>query len=148
MTITGGTSWRRKTRRTTGGFFQQPPGLFEKEGKYVPNPEAENIGNLHNGHGYYLNQVGGKTKEWIKVYVMGQYGTVQDGKPVYPEYKDETHYPGKQIRGNPSWPLILGWDFGLTPACVICQITPVAGLSFWMNWWRSVWGWSSLLIWW
>ena len=105
-------------------FYQQPPALFQKNGKYVPNDKAENIKNLHKGHTYYLNQVGGKTKEWIKVYVMGQYGTVQDGKPVYPEYKDETHYPGKVIRGNPAWPLILGWDFGLTPACVICQITP------------------------
>ena len=105
-------------------FFQQPPGLIEKDGKYIENPEAENICNLAQGYDYYKNQVGGKTKEWIKVYVQGQYGTVQDGKPVYPEYKDELHYPGKQIRGNPSWPLILGWDFGLTPACVICQITP------------------------
>ncbi|WP_422444213.1 hypothetical protein [Endozoicomonas sp. ALB091] len=105
-------------------FFQQPPGLIEKDGKYIDNPEAENINNLANGHGYYRNQVGGKTKEWIKVYIQGQYGTVQDGKPVYPEYKDELHYPGKPIRGNAAYPLILGWDFGLTPACVICQVTP------------------------
>ena len=105
-------------------FFQQPPALIHKGGKYLPNPIAENISNLDLGYQYYLQQIGGKTKEWIKVYVYGQYGTVEDGKPVYPEYNDDLHCPANGVSAHPSMPLLLGWDFGLTPACVVCQVTP------------------------
>lgn len=103
-------------------FFRQPGGLKEENGEYVPNPDAENIQNLPGGHQYYLRQVSGKKKEWIKVFLLGTYGSVVDGKPVWPEYNDDIHCkPLKPIEGLP---LILGFDYGLTPACVISQLTP------------------------
>lgn len=102
-------------------FLKQPGGLIEKDGEYLPNPLAENISNLPGGHLYYQRQLAGKNKEWIKVFLLGNYGTVADGKPVYPEYNDDLHC-GKceAVRGLP---LILGFDYGLTPACVIGQVT-------------------------
>jgi len=103
-------------------FFRQPGGLIEKDGEYLPNPKAENIANLPGGHDYYLRQVPGKTKEWIKVFLLGSYGTIADGRPVYPEYNDESHC--RKAAPYPGLPLLLGFDYGLTPACAICQISP------------------------
>jgi hypothetical protein len=103
-------------------FFKQPGGLLEAGDGYEPNPTAENTTNLPGGHEYYLRQVPGKNKEWIKVFLLGNYGTIADGRPVYPEWNDEIHCrPTKALEGLP---LLLGFDYGLTPACAICQISP------------------------
>ena len=108
-------------------FFSQPPG---------DSPEAENLDWLlqspeslalpighpqrrARGSMYYERLKAGKTTEWIKVYVKGQYGTVHDGKPVYPEWNDSLHVaPLKPI---PKARLTIGLDFGLTPAAVFTQ---------------------------
>lgn len=103
-------------------IFKQPGGLLQRGGLYVPNPDAENIQNLPGGHEYYLRQIQGKNKEWIKVYALAQYGTISAGKPVYPEYSDELHC--REVKPYEGLPLLLGFDYGLTPACVVCQITP------------------------
>lgn len=108
-------------------FFQQPPALIKMgRGDYIPNPDAENVENHNLGFKYWINQVPGASEEWIKVYLMGQYGFVMDGKLVYPEYKDDVHAGEPTvIRGLP---LLIGFDFGLTPACVIGQLTPRGSL--------------------
>ena len=103
-------------------FFKQPGGLKEVNGEFVVNPEAENVENLPNGHEYYLRQLGGKSKDWIRVFLCGSYGAIISGKPVYPEYNDDIHC--KAVKPYPKVPLILGFDFGLTPACSICQLSP------------------------
>jgi hypothetical protein len=114
-------------RPNTYEFFDQPGGLTKiidrDEVRYEPNPEAENVFNLPQGYGYYLNMVAGKTDDWINVFVLGQYGTTADGKPVYPEYSDKTHVAPQDLTYNPGLPIYLGWDFGLTPACIIGQIS-------------------------
>jgi hypothetical protein len=102
--------------------FHQPGGLKEVAGQYLPNPEAENVANLPGGYEYYLRQLAGKSKEWIKVYLEGQYGIVVDGKAIYPEYNDDLHC--REIEPIKPRPLLLGFDYGLTPACVIGQIEP------------------------
>lgn len=89
-------------------FFAQPSGLL---------PEAENLPNLPPG--YYDRQVAGKSDDWVRVYVRGEYGFVQDGKPVVPEYRDGVHCQPFELDRN--LPLIVGADFGLTPAAVIGQ---------------------------
>jgi len=108
--------------------FSQPPALIKYGEDYMPNPDAENIKNLQLGYDYYLNMLGGKTYDWIKVYIMGQYGTVQDGKPVYPEYVDSLHCAEEELEPIRGLPLRLGWDFGLTPAVAIFQQTPGGGI--------------------
>jgi hypothetical protein len=102
--------------------FKQPGGLIERGGIYLPNPDAENVANLPGGHEYYQRMVHGKNKEWIKVFVLAQYGTVSTGKPVYSEYNDDLHC--REIKPYPGLPLLLGFDYGLTPACVVGQVTP------------------------
>jgi hypothetical protein len=108
-------------------FYSQPPG---------DSPEAENLDWLLQtpdtmkfpiGHPerrkaglqYYERLKAGKTEEWIKVYVKGQYGTVHDGKPVFPEYNDALH--SKEITPLQGVQLRIGLDFGLTPAAVVTQ---------------------------
>lgn len=108
-------------------FFDQPGGLLrvqhEESVEYVPNPEAENVFNLPGGYDYYLRMVEGKTDDWIKIFILGQYGTTADGKPVYPEYNDKIHVTDDEIEPNRQLPVYLGWDFGLTPSCIIGQIS-------------------------
>ncbi len=103
-------------------FWKQPGGLKEERGQYVPNPDAENVGNLPGGHEYYLRQVPGKNREWIKRYLLGNYATITDGRPVYPEYNDDIHC--REVEPDPNLPLLIGLDYGLTPAAVLCQISP------------------------
>lgn len=93
-------------------LFKQPSGLSQ---------EAENIENLPKG--YYDNMQAGKDKEWINVYVHGRYGFVMDGKPIWPEYKDDVHSTEMELDIDPRLPLVVGIDFGLTPAAVFAQVT-------------------------
>jgi len=100
-------------------FFAQPGALMKVDGKYVPNPEAENVQNHSLGYEYWLRQIPGKSEPWIKVFVLGQYGSVHDGKPVYPEWNDSLHI--KPIEPIPGIQLRIGMDFGLMPAAIITQ---------------------------
>ena len=111
-----------KLRPEAWSFFRQPGALIEVNGEYRPNPQAENIRNLPAGYEYYFRQIPGKQKEWIKVFLLGTYGTVATGKPVYPEFSDELHC--RKVSPLPRIPILLGFDYGITPACVITQLTP------------------------
>ena len=125
-------------------FFDQPPALIEiaaKEGagvsplavesevSYVPNdgsygfPAAENIDHLPNGFAYYSNMIAGKSREWIKVYVLNQYGSTRSGKTVYPEYIDALHHSPRSLVASPGLVLYVGWDFGLSVSCVFAQLS-------------------------
>lgn len=92
-------------------FYRQPGG---------EHPDAENLPNLPPG--YYLKAKAGKDEQWVRVYVQGEYGFVLDGKPVYPEYRDSVHC--REFSPIQRLPLLLGMDFGLTPAAVFGQIMP------------------------
>jgi hypothetical protein len=91
-------------------LFRQPSGLSLK---------AENLENLPPD--YYKRLQVGHDSQWIDVYVHGKYGFISDGRPVYPEYNDTLHAAADDLEVVPHEPLIVGLDFGLTPAAVICQ---------------------------
>ena len=106
-------------------FFKCPPPLLKQlDGTYLPNPEADNIQYLPGGYQYYFDMLAGNTQEHINVMVLGNYGNITTGRPVYTAYRDEIHCPkdppAKAIKGLP---IGLGWDFGLTPAVAIGQLT-------------------------
>ena len=102
-------------------FFRQPGALMEVEGQFVPNPEAENIDHIDGGYNYYLRLMQGKSADHIRVYYCGQYGFVQEGKVVHPEFIDAQHAAKKLLQPDRHLPLVVGVDFGLTPACTIWQ---------------------------
>lgn len=93
-------------------IFRQPSGLSK---------HAENLHNLPNPN-YYKDLAYGKGEDWIKVYIKGEYGFVRDGKPVFKDYSDRLHC--QDIEPVAGSPVIRGWDFGLTPACIFSQVLP------------------------
>ena len=104
-------------------FFRAPPPLFRlPNGTYERNPEAENIPHLMGGYEYYEDMLAGNTQEHINVMVLGQYGALFDGKPVYTEYNDVIHCPANGVKPVEGVPICLGWDYGLTPSVCIGQL--------------------------
>lgn len=103
--------------------FKQPGGVIRQsvgsDGvvTWKVNPDAENIHNLPPN--YYENNMQGKPHDWIAVNLGNEYGTVMDGKPVYPEYNDAIHCG--EVIANSALTLYIGVDFGLTPAAAIGQ---------------------------
>ena len=102
-----------KKRPDNAAIFKQPSGL---------SPQAENIKNLKRG--YYTDLAKGKSEQYTRVYIHGQYGFTVDGKLVYTSYNDTLHVAGSPLYPIRGLPLILGFDFALNPACVIGQVTP------------------------
>ncbi len=100
-----------EVRPDNAAAFYQPSGL---------SPEAENIANLPEN--YYENLAKGKDDYFINVYVHGKYGYLREGRPVYPEYNDKIHC-NPEIEAIPNRDIYIGLDFGLTPACVVGQLT-------------------------
>ena len=93
--------------------FKQPSGR---------SPLAENIENLPDG--YYDTQ--GRSDEYVRVYVDGEYGLSSAGQPVYKYFRPDYHIAGQTLRPiiNGVRPIIIGMDLGLTPAAVIGQQDP------------------------
>lgn len=111
-----------ETRPEGWCFLKQPGGLIRenKDAPWRDNPKAENIQNLPKG--YYIKGAQGKSEDWIKVNLANEYGFVQDGKPVWPDYRDSTHC--REFELNPAFGIDIGMDFGLTPAAIFGQRTP------------------------
>jgi len=99
-----------------------PPQFVANEGQ-GPYPRAENVSHQNKGYAYWLDQVYGKPIWWIKVFLMGEYGTVASGKPVYPMFQPY-HYTDKEVIVYRALPLMIGIDFGRTPCAIICQLSP------------------------
>jgi hypothetical protein len=103
-------------RPEIAAIFKQPSGM---------SPEAENIEALRKlTPDYYRRLAIGKTPEFVNVYIHGQYGFVKEGRPVY----DQVFNPALHVADKPLPPItggdyIIGFDFGLTPAAVVCQVT-------------------------
>lgn len=93
--------------------FKQPSGR---------SPYAENIENLPEG--YY--DTTGRSEEYIRVFIDGEYGLSNNGKPVYQYFRPDYHMAKDQLRPiiNGSRPVIVGMDLGLTPAAILGQQDP------------------------
>jgi hypothetical protein len=105
------------TRPDRWMFFRQPGAVIKVGEEWVLSPLREN--QEHLSENYYLNQIPGKSDEWIRVYLAAEYGYVAEGRPVYPEYSDVHHVA--DLVPVPERELYVGADFGLTPAAVFVQ---------------------------
>lgn len=110
-------------------YWIQPAGLLfdvdPRTGEYInlrENKRAENYRNLDPG--YYINMANGKDREYVKVYILGQWGFSLEGRVVYPEYREQTHFAPGLTKPTEGWVIVRAWDFGLTPACVFIQVSP------------------------
>ena len=110
-------------------FHKQPPAVLRDGTKrdimgkqiWKLNPDAENAVNLRAD--YYTEQLNGAKEDWVKVNLANEYGYVSDGKPVYPEFVDHVHVIDS-YEPNPVHPVIIGIDFGRTPAAAFIQKIP------------------------
>jgi hypothetical protein len=95
--------------------FFQPSGMSE---------EADWLQYLKDD--YYDNLCEGKTQDWVDIYVHGKFGRSLSGQPVFPSFSVDAHVAKSKMSPirSTTTPLILGFDFGLTPACVIGQLDP------------------------
>lgn len=106
-------------------FFTQPPAMLPVWGGdgmitgYNMNPARENARYLNQQ--YYLDQLPGKTRDWISVYILNNYAELFSGRPVYSEFSEKAHVTRDLIPYIPGQPVYVGMDFGLTPAAVFGQ---------------------------
>ena len=93
--------------------FKQPSGRSQ---------QAENVENLPDG--YYDTQ--GRSDEYIRVFIDGEYGLSSSGQPVYKYFRPDYHMAKSTLRPvlNGVRPVVIGMDLGLTPAAVIGQQDP------------------------
>jgi hypothetical protein len=110
-------------------YYVQPGALLEvrdattKEISYQPNPMAENIRNLTDGFGYYLQRMGGKTRSWIRVNFCNKLGSMVAGKPVWPTFARDRHVAPQPIPFDPNLHLYVGVDqTGRNPAAIAGQV--------------------------
>jgi hypothetical protein len=94
--------------------------LFKQPGGRSPN--AENIPNLPKG--YYEDLAIGKTREFVSVYIDGEYGFTVEGTPVYASsFSDSFHVAKTIIEPIQTLNVIAGFDFYRHPACILSQQT-------------------------
>lgn len=97
--------------------------FLDKDGMpWVVNPQADNIAHL--APAYYPNLIPGKTEDWLRVYMRSEYGRSLSGTPVYEKsFTAEFHVAGAALHAvrSESYPIVIGIDFGRTPAAVFKQ---------------------------
>lgn len=109
----------------TWAIHIQPPGVLpvrDDAGEtigWVDNPDAEN--SRHRSPSYYQDAVAGATPDIIQRYLVGRPGGVTSGAPVWPHFRMDVHVSKQPLRITPGFPIIVGMDFGRTPAAVVCQ---------------------------
>ena len=106
-------------------FHRQPGGVIKSGESFTVNLDAENIHNLPDK--YYERGMEGKAYDWILVNLANEYGVVMTGKPVYPEYVDSVHCMSEEYKPAIGLEIILGIDFGRTPAASFIQFDSAMG---------------------
>lgn len=125
-------------RPENAAIFKQPSGLSPQAENICPQgkvcddyPEGRKPGNECD---YYTGLAVGKSQAYVDVYIHGKYGFIKEGKPVFERcFNDNYHVASHPIIPIRNTELILGFDFGLTPACIIAQITPRGFLNILME---------------
>jgi hypothetical protein len=94
---------------------------------YRQNEKADYAQHVQNKD-YYLNGVQSSTDEDIRIYFMGEYGTLRKNKRVHPEYNDSLHCV-EGLRYSPIIEIGLGFDFGRNPSMALVQLMPWGGID-------------------
>lgn len=99
-------------------FYRQPGGM---------DPDAENIENLPelpDGTTYYENLVANNNEDWVDIHVNANYGKSLGGQAVFrASFKPDFHIQKSEtLEPIRSMPIMIGQDFGRTPASLIGQM--------------------------
>lgn len=118
-------------RKNGWEVFKQPGGMIRAEPhepcdavlrngwRLKVNPTADNVKNLIPG--YYANLCRDKTDEYVKMYIMGLYGSSKAGKPIHPLFDPDFHVARDRLIPNRHLLLLIAADFGHTPAFALKQ---------------------------
>lgn len=92
-------------------------------------PRPENMQNLPPNYYEGLRDVLAHRPDLVARFIEGKVGYQQAGQAVTPEWNDEMHLATGlvPIKGKE---LLLLWDFGLNPTCLITQVTPTGHWNF------------------
>lgn len=101
--------------------FVQPPAVFKNDvtGKWELNPDAENLSHL--GDNYYVRQMA-LGEEHIRVNLAGEPGMSRKGTPIFSKFTYHRHVAKQPLVAKRGTSILLGIDFGLTPAVVVAQL--------------------------
>lgn len=99
------------------GFFRQPGGM---------DPKAENRkrATLADYEAMERDLVAQGREDLARRMIHNLYGFTRDGKPVYPEYRDDFHCAGTDIDAIEGLPIVIDADQGLHPAAILRQRSP------------------------
>lgn len=87
------------------------------------DPGAENLENLVPG--YYPNLIEDNTPEWVEQYVDNKVTPSLAGEAVFRSaFKGDFHVAKEPLRPVPNTMLVVGLDFGRSPAAVVTQMDP------------------------
>lgn len=100
-------------------LFKQPGGLDE---------HAENVENLPDN--YYPNLAANNNEDWVDVHVHAQYGKSLSGQAVFrATFKPDLHISQQELLVLDHTPVMIGQDFGRTPASLFGQLDPSGRLN-------------------
>ena len=106
-------------------FFTQPAWFTEeldaagKVDSYKINPKAENLNIV--GERAVVELLSGRTKDSIDSELMNRVTIVTTGKPVFPMFRRETHVAKRPLEPTKGVRVVVGLDFGRTPAATCAQ---------------------------
>lgn len=106
-------------------FHIQPGAVIEQRDKagrtsgWTINDKAENLDALPKH--YYKQAMTGKDSDYIRVFIGNRIGSARGGKPVYHNFSNQIHVGNDDLMPDPRLPIIMGIDFGLTPAVIFAQ---------------------------
>lgn len=95
-------------------LFKQPSGLSE---------HAENVENLPDD--YYKTLAANNNADWVDIHVHAKYGKSLSGQAVWRStFKADLHVSKEPLAILPNVPVMIGQDFGRTPAALFGQLDP------------------------
>jgi hypothetical protein len=99
-------------RPSNYAVYKQPGGL---------EPNAENVENLREN--YYASLMDGANSDWVDVHVHAKYGKSLSGQAVFrASFNSAIHVTYNTLVPIPRRPLMIGQDFGRTPASLVGQL--------------------------
>lgn len=113
------------TRPNGWEILVQPPALFEERDQagqvvgYRINPEREN--KRWTGDRYYLDMTSGASRAQIAERALNRPGYYRTGKAVWSQFRPEVHVSATKLEPIANLPILIGLDFGRTPAAVLGQ---------------------------
>lgn len=114
-------------RKPANWSFYNQPGALEKQTNqsgrvtgYHLNEARENKDNLPAD--YYLNLMTGKSADWVNLFVLNELGALAEGRAIYKGQFNRTFHVRKTEEPfEEGKRIVVGMDFGLTPAAVFLQ---------------------------